>query len=118
MSAAVIHFPSPLAGPVIQHPRRGRLPKAIGSLRQVAARRMAEAQEAQAKESRETAEYVCRVRSSLYEIAKQATPNKLTGIVVVACTSDGKRKAWLSGRAADDYKRAALLLLQTIPRLT
>lgn len=116
--AAVIHFPSPLAGPVIQHPRRGRLPKAIGSLRQVAARRMAEAQEAQAKESRETAEYVCRVRSSLYEIAKQATPNKLTGIVVIASASDGKRRAWVGGQAADDYKRAALMLLQTVSRLT
>ncbi len=79
---------------------------------------MAEASEARAKESRETAEYVCRVRTLLYEVAKQATPSQLTGVVLVACTSDGKRKAWLSGLAADDYKRAALLLLQTIPRLT
>ena len=118
MSAAVIHFPSPLAGPVIQHPRRGRLPKAIGSLRQVVARRMAEASEARAKESRETAEYVCRVRALLYEVAKRATPEQLTGIVLVACSRDGKRRAWVGGQAADDYKRAALMLLQTVPRLT
>lgn len=79
---------------------------------------MAEAQEAQAREIQETAEYVCRVRSLLYEVAKRATPEQLTGIILVACTSDGKRRAWVGGQAADDYKRAALMLLQTVPCLT
>lgn len=117
MSAAVLAFPSLLTEPVLQHSRRGRLPTAIGSLRQAAARRAAESLEAQASDRQETVEDVCRVRGGLSEIALEVVSHQITGVTVVGITKEGKRVSWLVGGLVEKPKLAATLLRQTLPRL-
>ena len=111
MSAAVIPFPSTLTAAVIQHPRRGRLPKGIGSIRQAAARRVSAALKARAKaeDDRQDVLNCCR---GLEELAVSA---KVTGLVVIACDQDGKRRGWWAGSLTREPIRAANLLSQTLP---
>lgn len=111
MTGIVIPFPTPLTAAVVQHPRRGRLPKGIGSIKQAAARRVSDALKARAKAEEDTQDVLncCR---GLEELAKSA---KVTGVVVIACDQDGKRHSWWAGSLTREPIRAANLLSRTLP---
>lgn len=111
MTGIVIPFPTPLTAAVVQHPRRGRLPKAIGSIRSALARRLTEARKAQAKVESD-AEYVQRC---LRSAGPQVDGEYLTGVVVIACDKNGKRYAWWAGSLTQDPIRAASIVSRTVP---
>lgn len=113
MTGIVIPFPTPLTDAVVQHPRRGRLPKAIGSIRSAVARRLTEARKAQEKVMRD-AEYV---QSCLRSAGPQVEGEYLTGVVVIACDTNGKRHAWWAGSLTQDPVRAASIVSRTVPLL-
>ena len=117
LGAAVLQFPSPLAAPVIQHPRRGRFPKGVSSIRVAAAQKLARAIAAKEKADKERRENMSSVRSSLNIIAGQVLSERLVGAIVLATTSEGEPRAWLSGNLRTDDRGAADLLLQLLPCL-
>lgn len=111
MNAQVIPFPRLLGPPVIQHPRRGRLPKAIGSLRQ----KRAEIAAAQAEADRERRGQVMRTHGQMLNVCDQALARQFVGAVVLGRTADGARTAFALGSCCDSLGLAVELLKESLP---
>lgn len=111
MSAQLIAFPRVLEAPVIQHPRRGRLPKAIGSLRQ----KRDEIAAAQAEADRERRGQVLRTHSAMRHVCDQALALQFVGAVVLGRTADGNRSTLALGSFCESPGLAVELLKESLP---
>lgn len=109
--SAVLAFPGRLDAPVTQQPRRGRLPKAIGSLRQ----KRAEIAAAVAQKEQERRQYMRSVRLALMEALERVEREMLVGFVIVGRASDGRQVTWRAGTCADSYGVCAGLLAGALP---
>ena len=104
--AAVIQFPSPLDAPVVQAPRRGRLPNGIGSLRAVRMKRVREArgrEELRASDTRS-------VWRALLELADDASAEGWVGFVLVGVDDKGNAYGKAGVRCIEDQGSARRLV--------
>lgn len=102
MNAQVIAFPRLLEAPVIQHPRRGRLPNGVGSLRAVRMKRMrkAKAEEAQCASDTRSVAWALRTLES------EAYAQGWVGFVVAALDGKGNPCGKVGVRCTEDRESA------------